>query len=521
LNNSKKRGKRKPEIAGWPPLYLSPVPDADLKRSYGDHVVEFAEMLCKITEDSIAGSAGEALVFREWQKELTRHLFAVKADGTRRFRRALIGLPRKNGKSAWLSSVALESLMFGVQGGQIFSCAAEKEQAKIVFNTAKRMVEMEPELSEVLNPYKDSIYNPANGTTYRALSAESYSKEGLNPTLVAMDELHAHLNRSLYDVMSLAMGARLEPLLVSITTAGVKTDSSGNDSICYQLYNYGKKIAAGEVQDDSFFFAWWGADPNDDYTSEETWKKANPGYDDIVAGADFRSALASSPESEFRTKRLNQWVSTMDTWLPQGAFDAVADPEREVADHTDIVIGFDGSFNGDCTTLIGCSVEAMPHIFPIETWEKPDDADASWQVPILEVEDSIRNAFKKYHVLEMACDPYRWARTMQVLEDEGFEQVVAFPQNATRMTPATTRMFEAIVNKAMTHNGDPQLARHFGNASLKVDQRGTRLSKDKKGSLRRIDLAVASVMALERACWWFSEGSSVPKILDPWDMENE
>jgi len=177
----------------------------------------------------------------------------------------LVGLPRKNGKSAWLSAVSLESLVLGAQGGGIYSFAAEKEQAKIVFNTAKEMVRLHPELSELLTVYKDTIHNPKTGSVYRALSSDAFSKEGLNPTLVCFDELHAQPNRELFDVMSLAMGARIEPMLVAITTAGVKSDSSGKDSICFSLYEYGKRVALGEVDDPTFFFAWWEANDYGDY----------------------------------------------------------------------------------------------------------------------------------------------------------------------------------------------------------------------------------------------------------------
>ena len=250
---SSPRGKTKPEIQGFPPKWLSKVPEADLARSRGDEVADFAEALCKITKDSIAGHAGEPLRFRGWQRELTRQLFAVKADNTFRHKIALIGLPRKNGKSAWLSAVALENLIFGATGGEIYSCAAEKEQAKIVFNTAKEMIRLEPELSDLLEVYKDTIYNPKTGSVYRALSAEAFTKEGLNPTFVAFDELHAQPNRELWDVMSLAMGARVEPMMVAITTAGVKTDTSGKDSLCFGLYEYGKRVALGEIDDPTFF----------------------------------------------------------------------------------------------------------------------------------------------------------------------------------------------------------------------------------------------------------------------------
>ena len=507
------------QVVGWPPRYLSPVSANDLKNSRGDHVIDFAEALCTITKDSIAGNAGQPLVFREWQKELTRHLFAEQKNGLLTHGRALVGLPRKNGKSAWLASIVLEHLIFGVSGGEAYSAAADKEQSKIIFNTVRDMVKNQPELSDFLTVYKDSIYNPKNGSVYRALSSEAFTKEGLSATFVAFDELHAQPNRELFDVLSLSMGARKEGMLVAITTAGVQTDQSGKDSICYSLYEYGKKIALGEIVDPNFFFAWWEpSTPEADYRLESTWSEANPGFNDIVSKDSFESTIKVTPEAEFKTKRLNIWTSVSDAWLPHGSWDAIADTDKVVEDGSNVVLAFDGSFNGDCTVIVGVTVEEKPHIFPVKVWEKPESADASWQVPVLEVEDAIREASKRWQVMEIACDPYRWARTFQVLEDEGLP-IVTFPQTASRMTPATTRFFEAVVNSSITHDGDPTLARHIANAQLRVDQRGSRLAKEKRGSTRRIDLAVASVMGLERAAWWEMQGGTLPALFDPWSME--
>ena len=226
-----------------------------------------------------------------------------------------------------------------------------------------------------------------------------------------------------------------------------------------------------------------------------------------------------TPEAEFKTKRLNIWTSTSDAWLPHGSWDSLAD-DHSIEDGAQVVLGFDGSFNGDCTAIVAIEVGENPHIMPVQVWEKPEEADASWQVPVLEVEDAIRDACKRWQVVEIACDPYRWARTFQILDDEGLP-VVTFPQTASRMTPATTRFFEAVVNQQITHNGDPRLSRHIANATLRVDQRGSRLAKEKRGSSRRIDLAVASVMALERASWWHSQGGNIPQIFDPWSMSDQ
>jgi phage terminase large subunit-like protein len=375
------------------------------------------------------------------------------------------------------------------------------------------------ELSEIVQVYKDSIYVPGSKSVMKVLSAEAYSKEGLNISKCIIDELHAHQNRDLFDVLSLSMGNRGSiAQLVAITTAGKKSDSTGSDSIAYTLYQYGQKVARGEVIDPSFFMAWWEANPDRNHLDPKAWAEANPGFGDLVSEADFASAAKRTPESEFRTKRCNQWVSTSDTWLPVGTWENCTEP-MDVPDGTAVVLAFDGSFNGDCTAIVGVTVAEVPHVFVVEVWEKPDGESADWQVPVMDVEQVIRDACKRWQVEEIACDPYRWARTFQVLEEEQLP-VVLFPQTVSRMTPATTRFFEAVMNRSMTHDGDARLSRHVGNATLRADNRGARLAKENKNSTRRIDLAVASVMGFERAAWWVSQGGSIPMVFDPWSMED-
>src|SRR5581483_11099651 len=122
-----------------------------------------------------------------------------------------------------------------------------------------------------------------------------------------------------------------------------------------------------------------------------------------------------------------------------------------------------------------------------------------WQVPIFDVEEALRGACRRWQVREIVCDPYRWARTYQILENEGLP-IVEFPQSPQRMIPATQRFYEAVVNRTLTHSGDPRLARHMANCTLRTDSRGSRLAKETKLSRRKIDLAVSAVMANERAC---------------------
>lgn len=481
------------------PLFLTPVDDADIARGDGADFGEFTDLL-RVTKDSVGGSAGEQMIMRPWQTDMMRRLFARKSNGRLKHRQALIGIPRKNGKSALGAGIALYGLAFGPRGGEVFSCAADKEQARIVFGTAKRMIELEPEFTGMFNVYRDAIEFPATGSVYRVLSAEAFTKEGLNPHLVLFDEVHAQPNRELWDVMSLATGARVEPLMVGITTAGVKTDSTGQDSICYQLFQHGCRVASGEIDDPTFYLEWWGAPEGSDHTDPAVWAAANPGFGDIVSEEDFHSAVLRTPEAEYRTKRLNQWVSTAQAWLPAGAWDA-CESSVTIPDGADVVLGFDGSFNNDSTALVVVSCpqgEELPHVDVVAAWEKPQNTGNDWVVPIFDVEDEIRAACRRWQVREIVCDPFRWQRSYQILEAEGLP-VVEFPQSPSRMVPATQRFYESVMNKTLTHSGDQRLARHLANCVIRTDSRGSRLSKDAKNSPRKIDLAVSAVMALERA----------------------
>jgi phage terminase large subunit-like protein len=483
------------------PLYLTPVTDEEMATGDGGLFCDFAQFL-RITKDSVGGDAGEPMVLRPWQQDLMSRLFARRADGRLKHRQALIGMPRKNGKSALAAGIGLFGLAFGPTGGEVYSCAGDKEQARIVFSTTKKMIELEPQLSGMFKTYRDAIELPATGSVYRVLSAEAYSKEGLNPHLVIFDEVHVQPNRELWDVMALASGARKEPLMVGITTAGVRTDSTGNDSLCYAMWQYGCRVAAGEIEDPSFFMSWWGAPEGSDHKDPSVWAAANPGFGDIVAEEDFHSSMLRTPEAEFRTKRMDMWVSTAQAWLPAGTWEACEDSSVTISDGAEVCLGFDGSYNNDSTalTVVSCPIDEddKPHVDVVDAWERPPDAGQDWKVPILDVEAAIRNACRRWQVREIVCDPARWARTYEVLEDEGLP-VVEFPQSPTRMVPATQRFYEAVLNKTVTHSGDPRLARHLSNAVIKTNNRGSMISKEAKGSPRKIDLAVSAIMALERA----------------------
>lgn len=493
----------KMNVEPWPPRWLTPVADVDIERGKGLVAIDFAQEYGIITKDSVAGNSGTKLDLRDWQQELIKHIFAFNENGGLKHRINLIGMPRKNGKSALASILALYSLVLGPEGGEVYSVAADTGQARIVFKDAARMVTESEELSTMLKVYRNAIYYAKKNSSYTALSAEAYSKEGLNPTFVVFDELHAQPNRDLFDVMSLAMGARGDMAsMLAITTAGTKSDNTGRDSIAYNLYQYGKSIAQKEIEDDTFFMAWWEDDG--DHRSEETWKRANPGFGDLNAPSDFHSSVRRTPEAEFRTKRCNQWVSSRLAWLPSGAW-AEREAEFTVGEDEDIILGFDGSFNGDATVIVGCTIPKNPDepnkVFMVAAWEKDIDNDnADWRVDVRMVEEAII-AFCQTHpnVREIACDPYRWTRSMQVLQDLGLP-IVEYPSTSPRrMVPACTKFMDAVIDKTVIHDGDATLARHLDNCVTKIDAVGPRIVKDKRDSPRKIDAAVAAVIALDRA----------------------
>ena len=498
----------KTEIKSWPPRWLTSVSDSELADSRGWEVSDFINSMCIQTKDTVAGRSGQQIVLRDWQKLLLDNVFAVRDDGRLKHRTAFVGMPRKNGKSPLSSGIALWGLYLGENGSEIYSCAADRDQARIVFGDAKKMIEAEPELSEYVKIYKDAIEVPSTGSVYRVLSSEAYTKEGLSPTLVIMDELHALPNRELFDVMQLGMGARREPLLLAITTAGVKTDTTGQDSIAYSLYQYGQKVARKEIKDDSFFMAWWEAPIDSNHRSADTWKLANPAFGDLNSIEDFESAVKRTPEAEFRTKRTNAWVSSQTAWLPSGTWES-RKLEKEIPDQTEIVLGFDGSFSGDASVIVGVTIEPNPHVFLVGSWEKqPTDSD-DWRVDSLEVEKVIIETCAKYKVKEIACDPFRWQRTMQVLQEAGLP-IVEWPStSAARMIPACAKFYDAVVSEKLTHDGSGLLARHISNAVVKTDRLGPRIVKEHRGSPRKIDGAVASIIAFDRATVSRNEPESV------------
>jgi phage terminase large subunit-like protein len=430
--------------------------------------------------------AGGPFLLEPWQETLVRDLYGRRDEqGRRWFKEALVGIARKNGKSSLAAGLALYHLTVGGEpGGEVYSLAGDRDQARIVYDTAKAMVEASPVLAKECRPFRSVIEHKRSGSTYRVRSSEARRSHGYNPVLAIVDELHVHPDGELYEAMKTAMGAREEPLLVSITTAGFDADS-----FCFDLFS---KARRGD--DPRLLFRWWqapdGADPED----RLGWHAANPASwitDEFLA--DQRRSAGLS-ENSFRRLHLNQWTESMEAWFPFGLWESRVSG-RHLEPGEDVVLAFDGSFSNDSTGLVACTDDGFLSV--VAAWEKPP-GDDGWRVDIADVEAAVLGACETFRVREVAADPYRWQRSLQVLEAEGVP-VVEFPQSAQRMGPATAAFHDAAMEGRLSHDGDERLGRHVAHCVLKTDARGSRIVKDPKNHARKIDLAVCAVMAYARA----------------------
>jgi phage terminase large subunit-like protein len=347
-------------------------------------------------------------------------------------------------------------------------------------------VQLSPMLNRRAQIFQDKLYVPHTDSTLTVLPAEPAALQGWDPSLCIVDELHV-VTENVWEAMSLAAGKRHRSL-----TLAISTPAADSESVMWKLREHG--LDGG---DSSFFFTEYAAPSGCDVRDEAAWATANPALDDFLHRDALRATLRTSRESSFRRFRLGQWVDQVEgAWLPDGAWAACMDA-RPIPDGASVVLGLDGSFSQDCTALVAVTVGESPHVDVVECWEPPAGR-RDYRVNVNDVEAAVRGACRRWAVREIVADPFRWTRTLQALDAEGLP-VVEYPQSPSRMTPATTALFEAVVNQAVTHSGNPLLARHVGNARLKVDSRGTRLAKEHKTSARRIDLAVAMVMAFDRA----------------------
>lgn len=498
--------------------------DSTYNKEAADYAVNFIECLCH-TKGTWAGEPFELI---DWQEQIIRDLFGtLKPNGYRQFNTAYIEIPKKMGKSELTAAVALLlTCGDGEERAEVYGCAADRQQASIVFEVAADMIRMCPALNKrckILAATKRIVYLPTN-SFYQVLSAEAYSKHGFNIHGVVFDELHTQPNRKLFDVMTKGSGdARMQPLYFLITTAGTDTKS-----ICYETHQKAKDILEGRKIDPTFYPVIFGADENDDWTDPKVWKKANPSLG-ITVGIDKVKAACESAkqnpaeENTFRQLRLNQWVKQAVRWMPMEKWNACkSDFKAESLEGRPCYGGLDLSSTTDITAFVlvfppkdeDDSYYILPYFWiPEENMQRRVDKDHVpynlWnQQGFIEttegnvihygfIESFIEELGKKYNIKEIAFDRWGAVQMTQDLDGMGFT-VIPFGQGFKDMSPATKELMNLVLSKRIKHNGHPVLHWMMDNVCVRTDPAGN-IKMDKSKSTEKIDGAVATVMALDRA----------------------
>jgi phage terminase large subunit-like protein len=323
------------------------------------------------------------------------------------------------------------------------------------------------------------IKTPHNRGELFPVACDVPGLQGLDPSFGVVDEI-GFVPAASFNALVLASGKRPQSLVVGIGTPGPDRENS--------LWHLRKMVAEGSAPA-GFRFTEYAAPDGCALDDREAWAEANPALAAGFMSPDaLETTLALATESEFRIYRLGQWAeSTEGGWLADGDFEACMVDGVKIPKRARVVLAFDGSDRLDASALVACSFDDRPVLELAGLWENVE-------VPIRDVEDRIRAACRRWDVVAIAFDPYRWRRTMQLLEAEGLP-VVEFPQSPSRMVPATQRLFVAIRERAVAHDGQPDLVRHFRNCRTWTDARGTRVRKRSPMSPQKIDAAVASIMA--------------------------
>lgn len=493
-------------------------------KSAADYAVAFIENLCH-TKGTWAGKPFELI---DWQEQIIRDLFGtLKPNGYRQFNTAYIEIPKKQGKSELAAAVALLlTCGDGEERAEVYGCAADRQQAAIVFDVAADMVRMCPALSKrvkILASQKRLIYTPTN-SFYQVLSAEAYSKHGFNIHGVVFDELHTQPNRKLFDVMTKGSGdARMQPLYFLITTAGTDTHS-----ICYETHQKAKDIIEGRKIDPTFYPVIYGADESDDWTDPKVWKKANPSLD-ITVGIDKVKAACESAkqnpgeENAFRQLRLNQWVKQAVRWMPMEKWDkcafAVDEDELEgricyggldlssTTDITAFVLVFPPLDEEDKYIILpyfwipedNLTLRVNRDNVPYDVWERQDFLQTTEGnvVHYGFIEQFIERLGERFNIREIAFDRWGAVQMVQNLEGMGFT-VVPFGQGFKDMSPPTKELMKLVLEQKIAHGGHPVLRWNMDNIYIRTDPAGN-IKADKEKSTEKIDGAVATIMALDRA----------------------
>ena len=530
---------KEPRPKGYPKLkkyktsqFMLPTSHYDKKKA--DRAVTFIENLCH-TKGKWAGTPFWLL---PWQEQLIRDIFGiVKPDGNRQFRTAFVEICKKVGKSELAAAVALYLLYADNEpSAEVYGAAADRQQASIVFDVAKQMVEMSPALmkrSKLMAATK-RIVNYGNAGYYQVLSAEVGGKHGFSVSGLVFDEIHTQPNRQLYDVLTKGSSdARQNPLHFIITTAG-----NDRHSIAFELHTKAVDILEGRRVDPTFYPVVYGLKDDEDWEDEANWYKVNPSLGYTVDIERLRDAYREAKQNPadaitFKWLRMNMWVSSTTAWIPDAIYMRGNEPiDMDTLEGRDCYAGLDLSSTGDITALVlmfpprdmtekyivlpffWVPEDTIPrrvkaNSVPYDVWEKQGHILATEGNVIHYdfIEKFIYDLAEKYHILEIAVDRWNATQMIQNLEGEGFT-IVPFGQGFSSMSAPTKEFYRLLMEGQIIHGGHPVLRWMAGNVVIDTDPAGN-IKVTKAKSKEKIDGIVAAIMALDRCIRQEGQSGSV------------
>lgn len=498
-----------------------------------------ANKICRFIENlpHIKGKwGGKPIILEPWQcfKLTTAFGWVSKDSGLRRFRTVYLEEPRKQAKSTISSGVGLYMLTEdGEPGADVYSAATTRDQAKIVFNDAQAMARKSPEFREyygvAVNAHNINVLKTSS--KFEALSADAHTLDGLNIHCAIVDELHAHKTRDVWEVIETATGARSQPLIWAITTAGFN-----RAGICYEQRTYLTKLLNEVAEDDTYFGIIYTVDDGDPWDSEESWKKANPNFGVSVSADDLARKAAkalqmASAVPGFLTKHLNIWCQTDTAWMDMRAWDRCKDETLDIEDFTDCPcwIALDLATKTDIAAMALLFKRGddyygfVRHYVPRETVESSSNSQyAGWErtgrliategavTDFGRIEDDILDLCGRFRVQEIAKDPWQSAYLGTRLQDQGL--TVVDVRQTVQMISAPMKEFESwVLSGKFHHDGDPVLAWEMSNIVAHLDVKEN-IYPRKERPENKIDGPVSLFMAGNRAL--VSDADNRPSVYE-------
>lgn len=461
---------------------------------------------------------GVPFALRAWQEAIIRLIY--RADMSRRYETVFLALPRKQGKTELTAGIALLEEFRPIPERQIYSASGDQKQAALIFRAAASMIGSHQELDSVAlvyNGYKKIVYQPM-GSVFEAISSESYSKHGLRPSVVLFDELHVFPNRELYTVMMSGFGATKEPLTVMITTAGHDTTS-----LCYEQWSYARSVRDGLVDDPNFLAIIYESQLDDDWTSEEVWRKVMPALGDFCSLAYIQKECKKAQqlpahENSFRQLQLNQWTEQALRWLSVASWKACGKKfNPSELDGQSCYAGYDGAVTGDMACFwmvfpVGDGVRVMGHGWVPRDGKWRDELRNKDRYPQWEregfltftdgntidrrrIRHDIAEFNQKYPITQMFADRAYCMDLLNDLFNEEGMNVKGIAQGPLPLNEACVRLEELVLSGKIEHGSNPILDWNIANASLKRGSTGL-VYPDRSSATERIDGLMALVYAL-------------------------